>query len=236
MIAFMTGCQRPDEMQTAMRERAAPAPVSVVYQDQQLLVFDKPAGLLSVPGRGADKADCLSARAQALDPQALIVHRIDMATSGLILMARGAAMQRSLSQAFARREVAKRYVAVVAGRPQARPGADGWSVIDLPIAADWPNRPRRVIDQAGGKASLTRWRVLALERDRTRIELEPLTGRTHQLRVHLQALGHPILGDLLYAPPAVAAASPRLLLHACCLKLADPVTGEPLEFLSPVPF
>ena len=236
MIACMTASQRPDVMQAAAMDRAAPAPVSIVYQNHQLLVFDKPAGLLSVPGRGADKADCLSARAQALDPQALIVHRLDMATSGLLLMARGAAMQRSLSLAFARREVVKRYVAVVAGCLETRPAADGWSVIDLPIAADWPNRPRRVIDQDAGKASITRWRVLALEQDRTRIELEPVTGRTHQLRVHLQALGHPIMGDALYAPPAVAAASSRLLLHACGLKLADPVTGAPLGFFSPAPF
>jgi tRNA pseudouridine32 synthase/23S rRNA pseudouridine746 synthase len=210
----------------------------VVHRDNQLLVLDKPAGLLSVPGRGADKADCLSARVQAQDPDALVVHRLDMATSGLILMARGAEMQRRLSRAFAEREVSKRYVAVVGGLPEAPAAAGGWGVIDLPIAADWPNRPLRIIDRERGQASVTRWRVLAHDSaaGTTRIELEPVTGRSHQLRVHLQALGHPILGDPLYAPPALAGAAARLLLHACSLRLAHPLNGAPMEFSSPAPF
>jgi len=212
--------------------------VRTVYRDGQLLVLEKPEGLLSVPGRGAGKADCLSARVQAQDPDALIVHRLDMATSGLILMALGADMQRRLSRAFAEREVGKRYVAVVAGLLDSPTAGDGWGLVDLPIAADWPNRPLRIIDRDRGQASLTRWRVLAQDsRARTtRVELEPVTGRSHQLRVHLKAIGHPILGDALYAPPEIAAAAPRLLLHASELRFTHPWSGMPMEFSSPAPF
>lgn len=220
----------------------SPAPTcaaALLHVDADLLVAEKPAGLLCVPGRGPDKQDCLSARLQALYPGALVVHRLDMATSGLWLMARGAAAQRRLSQAFAEREVAKRYVAVVAGQPQsAQRDAQGWALIDLPIAADWPNRPLRVIDPARGKPSQTRWRVLDHDAaaGTTRLELEPLTGRSHQLRLHLQAIGHPILGDALYAPPPVQAAAPRLLLHASGLGLAHPASGRALHFDSRPPF
>jgi tRNA pseudouridine32 synthase/23S rRNA pseudouridine746 synthase len=212
--------------------------VVLVHADEHLLVFDKPSGLLSVPGRGADKQDCLAARAQRLYADALVVHRLDMATSGLFLMARGAAMQRRLSHAFAQREVGKSYVAIVSGRLDAPVGADadGWGLIDLPLAADWPNRPRRVVDRERGKPSQTRWRVLARGDSCTRVELEPLTGRSHQLRVHLQALGHAILGDTLYAPPEVQAAAPRLLLHATGLRIDHPITGEALAFASAAPF
>lgn len=204
-----------------------------IHADPHLLVLDKPAGLLCVPGRGEDKQDCLAARVQAVHPDALVVHRLDMATSGLWLMARGADMQRQLSRAFADRQVGKRYVAVVAGRLDMPAGAaGGWAVIDLPLAADWPNRPRRVVDPANGKPSVTRWRVLGHEGGTTRLELEPVTGRSHQLRVHLLALGHPILGDALYAPPGIAAASPRLLLHASRLSLTHPATGEAMRWAS----
>ena len=212
--------------------------ISVLHADDHLLVLDKPAGLLTVPGRGADKADSLSARVQALYPDALVVHRLDMATSGLVLMARGVETQRRLSKAFAQREVSKRYVALVAGRVDTPPAADGWGTIDLPIAADWPNRPLRIIDHERGQPSLTRWRVLGPGDlpGSTRLELEPVTGRTHQLRVHLKALGHPILGDALYAPAAIAGASARLLLHACGVTLLHPCTGQALAFSSPPPF
>jgi tRNA pseudouridine32 synthase/23S rRNA pseudouridine746 synthase len=212
---------------------------AVVHADAHLIVVVKPAGLLSVPGRGDDKQDCASARVQRLYPDAKVVHRLDMATSGLLLMARGAEMQRRLSQAFARREVGKRYLAVVAGRPDAPADAlDGWALIDLPLAADWPNRPRRIVDRTHGKPSQTRWRVLAFDAaaDTTRLELEPVTGRSHQLRVHLQALGHPILGDSLYAPPEVQARSARLLLHASQLRLTHPATGAALRFSSTAAF
>jgi tRNA pseudouridine32 synthase/23S rRNA pseudouridine746 synthase len=207
-----------------------------VYVDDALLVFDKPSGLLAVPGRGADKQDCLAARVQARYPDALIVHRLDMATSGLMVMARGAAAQRALSKAFAAREVTKRYIAVVAGRLEA--AQETWGVIDLPIIVDWPNRPLRIVDYEAGKPSLTRWRVLGHDDSgaTTRVELEPVTGRSHQLRVHLRELGHPILGDALYAPPAVQALSGRLLLHAWSLGFVHPLTGEALAFESPAPF
>jgi tRNA pseudouridine32 synthase / 23S rRNA pseudouridine746 synthase len=221
-----------------MHELSAGAQVRVLHRDGAFLVLDKPDGLLSVPGRGADKADCLSVRVQAQDPDALIVHRLDMATSGLILMARGAQMQRRLSRAFAERQVSKRYIAVVAGLAEAPTAPADWSVIDLPIAADWPNRPLRMIDRERGQASVTRWRVLAHDgaAGTTRVELEPVTGRSHQLRVHLKAIGHPILGDALYAPPAVASAAPRLLLHACSLRFTHPLSGAAMEFSSPAPF
>ena len=210
--------------------------VELLYVDASVLVLDKPSGLLAVPGRGADKQDCLSARVQADYPDALVVHRLDMATSGLMVMARGADAQRALSRAFAAREVSKRYIAVVAGRLEAPP--EGWGRIDLPIIVDWPNRPLRVVDHQLGKPSLTRWRVLGYDQTgtRTRVELEPITGRSHQLRVHLRELGHPILGDALYAPPDVQAQASRLLLHAGSLGFTHPVTGEALMFERPVPF
>jgi tRNA pseudouridine32 synthase / 23S rRNA pseudouridine746 synthase len=214
------------------------ASISVLHVDDALLVLDKPAGLLSVPGRGVDKADCLSARVQSVYPEALVVHRLDMATSGLLVMARGPDVQRRLSAAFAGREVSKRYVAVVAGRVSPPHRGGEWGEIDLPIAADWPNRPLRIIDREHGKASMTRWRLLGPgdDHDSSRLELEPVTGRTHQLRVHLKAIGHPILGDALYAPAAIAGAAARLLLHASELRLLHPHSGEPLAFSSPPAF
>ena len=207
-----------------------------LYADDSLLVFDKPAGLLSVPGRGADKQDCLASRVQALYPDALVVHRLDMATSGLLLMARGLAAQRALGLAFEQRRVDKRYTAVVSGVPQAT--GSGWQTIDLPIAVDWPRRPLRVIDAATGQPCLTRWQALPCDRwpDATRLTLAPVTGRSHQLRVHLLAIGHPILGDALYAPAEVQARAPRLLLHASELTLAHPLSGAELNFTSPAPF
>jgi tRNA pseudouridine32 synthase/23S rRNA pseudouridine746 synthase len=208
-------------------------PFSLVHADAWLLAADKPAGLLAVPGRGADKADCLWARVQARHPDALVVHRLDMATSGLLLFALGAEVQRTLHRAFEQRRVDKRYEAVVAGLVAGDEGQ-----IDLPLIADWPNRPRQVVDAAAGKPSLTRWRVLARDeaQQRTRLELQPVTGRSHQLRVHLSAIGHPILGDDLYAPPDVAQAVPRLLLHARDLRLAHPQGGAELALHCPCPF
>lgn len=217
-----------------MTSNPACSAIEPLYADDTLLVFDKPSGLLAVPGRGPDKQDCLSARVQVCFPDALVVHRLDMATSGLMVMARGAAAQRELSKAFAAREVKKRYIAVVAGRLEAPP--QGWGAIDLPIVVDWPKRPLRMVDHTHGKPSLTRWRVLGHEETCTRVELEPVTGRSHQLRVHLRELGHPILGDALYAPPAVQALAGRLLLHAWSLSFAHPVTGEALAFGCPAPF
>jgi tRNA pseudouridine32 synthase / 23S rRNA pseudouridine746 synthase len=211
------------------------AEFSVVYADDALLVLDKPAGLLCVPGKGEDKQDCLSSRVQQRHADARVVHRLDMATSGLLVMALGASAQRSLNNAFASREVRKRYVAVVDGL-LGSPGAN-WEVIDLPILLDWPNRPRRIIDPQG-KPSCTRWRVLQHNpaAQTTRLELEPVTGRSHQLRVHLQALRHPILGDALYGTPASQAKAARLLLHATRLELTHPVSRQAMVFTSDPPF
>ncbi len=205
----------------------------LLHVDAHCIVALKDSGLLSVPGRGERGRDCLAARVQALHADAQVVHRLDMATSGLMLFARGAEMQRALSRAFAARAVRKRYIAIVAGRLPAEQGE-----IDLPLGADWPNRPRQQVDAAHGKPSLTRWRVLAFDaaRDATRLELEPVTGRAHQLRVHLLAIGHPILGDALYAPPAVCAHAERLLLHASSLAFAHPASGAALQFESAAPF
>ena len=211
--------------------------ISCLHADADLLVLAKPAGLLCVPGRGPDKQDCLSARAQQQWPGALVVHRLDMATSGLVLMARNAKVQRVLSQAFADRAVEKRYQAVVQGCMSA-PAGGAWGDITLPIAADWERRPLRVIDALHGKPSHTRWRILGHDAaaSTTRVELAPVTGRTHQLRVHLAAVGHPILGDALYADAATAARTPRLLLHATRLAFAHPASGAWVQYALPAAF
>ena len=203
----------------------------ILHADAALLVADKPAGLPSVPGRPVELHDCLWQRVRAIYADALVVHRLDMATSGLVLFARGIEAQRALGRAFAQREVDKRYEAVVAGTLEDESGE-----IDLPLAADWPNRPRQQVDREHGKPSLTRWRVIAREAGRTRLALEPLTGRSHQLRVHLAAIGHPLVGDALYAPPEIARGAPRLLLHACALAFAHPEGGQRVQFASATPF
>ncbi|MEO0003214.1 MAG: Ribosomal large subunit pseudouridine synthase, partial [Pseudomonadota bacterium] len=225
-----------------VRRLAVPEGMELLHADDALLVLAKPAGLLSVPGRGPENADCLSARVQALYPDALIVHRLDMGTSGLIVMARGAPAQSVLSSAFAKRWVHKRYQALVAGRPDgSQADAQGWSDIRLPLITDWPNRPKSKVCLETGKPSHTRWRLLSDTegvdgRTVSRLELEPVTGRSHQLRLHLQAIGHAILGDELYADDATLDAAPRLLLHACAIELPHPVTGERLRFENPAPF
>ncbi len=209
-----------------------PPALPLVYLDEHLLLVSKPAGLLAVPGRGEDKQDCLSTRLQAQVPGALVVHRLDMATSGLMLMARSAAVQRALSLAFEQGRIHKLYEAVVHGHLS----ADSEShEIDLPVGADWPRRPRQQVDHTHGKPSRTRWRWLAHEGPHSRVQLEPLTGRTHQLRVHMQAMGHAIVGDALYAADGGDSA-PRLLLHARELSLAHPVSAQALCFSDPTPF
>jgi tRNA pseudouridine32 synthase/23S rRNA pseudouridine746 synthase len=213
---------------------SATAP-GLIHLDEDLLVLEKPAGMLSVPGRGPDKQDCLSRWAQTQGPGALVGHRLDMATSGLMLMARHALSQRLLGQAFEQRAIGKQYTAVVHGLMK----ADGdWQLIDLPLAADWPRRPLQKVDAVHGKPSQTRWQVLTHAADQTRVLLEPLSGRSHQLRVHLQAIGHPIVGDALYGPSQTGQAqpAPRLLLHASSLSLRHPASGQALRFDSPAPF
>ena len=215
----------------------------LIYEDRALLVFNKPSGLLSVPGKGPEKADCLRTRVQKVYPEALTVHRLDMSTSGILLMARSAALHRTLSIAFQDREVHKRYIAVVDGQIRDDNLGNGddsstWRLIDLPIATDWVNRPLQKIDPIEGKPSQTRYKVLSYDAatDATRLELAPVTGRTHQLRVHLQSIGHPILGDHLYASPETMAKSARLLLHASQLTFTHPITSEPLELRCDAPF
>ena len=213
--------------------------LEVVFADEHLLVVNKPSGLLSVPGRGEDKQDCLIARAQSQWPDALTVHRLDMSTSGLMVIAKGPDMQRSLSQAFAQREVHKIYEAIVAGELRATEtdDADAWSDIHMPLLIDWPNRPKSKVDWAHGKPSHTQWRVKYSNlKNATRVELQPITGRTHQLRLHMMAIGHAILGDALYASSDIQALSPRLLLHARVLQLKHPITAEWMAFESVVPF
>jgi tRNA pseudouridine32 synthase/23S rRNA pseudouridine746 synthase len=208
-------------------------PITLVHEDEALLVFDKPAGLLAVPGRGGDKQDCLWQRVCQRWPDALVVHRLDMATSGLMLFARRDDMQRRLSRAFASRQVDKHYVAIVAGRMPAAAGR-----IELPLMADWPRRPLQKVDAAQGRPSTTDWQVIGFDETRqtSRLALQPLTGRTHQLRLHLAAIGHPILGDALYAPPAVFERAQRLLLHANQLSFDHPLSGARLQLGCEAPF
>jgi len=213
--------------------------LDVVFVDDHLVILNKPSGLLSVPGRGEDKQDCLIARAQSQWPEALTVHRLDMATSGLMVIARSPETQRKLSHAFEIREVSKSYEAIVSGVLQLNTAniADDWQDIQMPLLIDWPNRPKSKVDWEHGKPSHTQWRVMgsALE-NATRVELKPITGRTHQLRLHMMAIGHAILGDALYAPPEVQARSSRLLLHARILQFMHPVTAKWMAFESKVPF
>ncbi|MBE7418964.1 MAG: RluA family pseudouridine synthase [Ideonella sp.] len=212
-------------------DTASSAAPPIVFADAALVVVDKPAGQLAVPGRGDHKRDCSWLHVCHAFADALVVHRLDQATSGLLLFGRGASAQRALSHAFAAREVDKQYVAVVCGLL-----ADERGEIDLPLAADWPHRPLQRVDHDAGKVAHTHWQVLARDerRQRTRLLLQPLTGRTHQLRVHLAAIGHPIVGDALYA--ASTAGEPRLLLHASGLRLRHPVDARECRWRSEPPF
>ena len=207
--------------------------LEVLHEDAAMLLINKPAGLLSVPGRGEEKQDSLTSRVQKRFADALSVHRLDMETSGIIVFARSPETHRTLSIAFQERLTDKRYVAVVDGLLTNDAGE-----IDLPLITDWPNRPLQKVDHDIGKPSLTRYEVL--QRDErmlaTRVSLEPVTGRSHQLRVHLKAIGHAILGDALYADETALAKAPRLLLHATDLSLPHPITGERLQFHCPAPF
>ena len=199
----------------------------LAYLDDYLIVADKPSGLLSVPGRALENQDCVVTRLQAVYPDALTVHRLDMVTSGLLLHARGKAMQAALSQLFERRLVHKRYVALVEGHLE---GASG--EIELPLRCDWDNRPRQMVDFDLGKPAHTRWQRLGHEGGCSRVLLEPVTGRSHQLRLHLASIGHPIVGDVMYgAQPAV-----RVCLHAAELGFTHPVTGQVMALQSPAPF
>ena len=199
--------------------------LSIVYQDDDLLIVNKPSGLLTVPGKDPKHADCLIARINRVFPTAKIVHRLDMATSGIICLAMHKEAHRNLSIQFQDRKTAKRYIARVFGKLEQETGS-----VDLPLICDWPNRPKQMVDHDNGKPSLTYFKVLEHEQNATRVELTPITGRSHQLRVHMLSLGHPILGDKLYAHPEAFAMAPRLQLHAEMLTLAHPASGEALIF------
>jgi tRNA pseudouridine32 synthase/23S rRNA pseudouridine746 synthase len=207
--------------------------LDVIYEDEALLVVDKPSGLLSVPGRGAEKQDSLLSRIRRHWPQAECVHRLDMETSGVMVMALGKAPQRTLNRLFQQRRVKKGYIAVVDGNINEQYGD-----IDLPLICDWPNRPRQKVDFRSGKPSHTRFSVLGYNRssDTTRLALQPATGRSHQLRVHLQALGHCILGDSLYASPQARNKASRLLLHAAEISFEHPLNGRLSRFSARIPF
>lgn len=203
----------------------------VIYVDAQLLLVHKPDLLLSVPGRHPVNRDCMITRLQQRYPEALLVHRLDLDTSGIMVVARDKPTQAALSRLFQERAVSKRYRAWVHGRV-----ADDRGSIDLPIARDWENRPRQRICASDGKPSLTHYRVLERRGAATLLELQPVTGRSHQLRIHCREIGHPIFGCDLYAPPAVLGAAPRLLLHATRIAFRHPATGVELVGHSPAPF
>ncbi|ODT59228.1 MULTISPECIES: pseudouridine synthase [Paracoccus] len=205
------------------------APV-VVHADDQVLVVDKEAGLLSVPGRGEDRADCLIARLRGAFPTVLLVHRLDLDTSGVMVFALTPHAQRHLSKQFEERQTKKVYVARLSGRLAPAQGR-----VDLPLIVDWPNRPRQKVDHAEGRPAQTDWRVVRADDAETRVRLMPVTGRSHQLRVHMASLGHPILGDPLYAT-GQAAAHPRLMLHAESLRFRHPDSGVQMGFSASVPF
>ncbi|MFV0300082.1 MAG: pseudouridine synthase [Paracoccus sp. (in: a-proteobacteria)] len=207
-----------------------PEPPGVIHADHEILVVSKPAGLLSVPGRGADKADCAIERLRGAFPTILLVHRLDQDTSGVMIFGLTPHAQRHLSKQFEDRRTKKAYVARLAGRLEPKTGT-----VDLPLIVDWPNRPRQKVDHQTGKPALTEWRVMRAGDQESRVRLFPLTGRSHQLRVHMAETGHPILGDPLYATGR-AADFPRLMLHAESLRVKHPDSGVQMTFTAPVPF
>jgi len=204
--------------------------IPVLHADHEILVVDKPAGLLSVPGKGPELADCLIERLRVPFPEVLLVHRLDRDTSGVMIFALTAPAQRHLGLQFEKRQTKKTYVARVAGRVAEREGR-----VDLPLCVDWPNRPRQKVDYENGKSAVTDWKVQRASDDESRMRLYPQTGRSHQLRVHMLELGHPILGDPFYAPET-AADYPRMMLHAEELRLRHPDGGAGVRFRAKPPF
>lgn len=205
-------------------------PINVIHADHELLIVGKPNGLLSVPGKGPELADCLLSRVQVAYPEALLVHRLDRDTSGVMVFALSRHAQRHLGLQFEKRRVRKTYVARVFGQLTEKTGT-----VDLPINVDWPNRPLQMVDHENGRAAVTDWRVVRTDDDETRVYLFPHTGRSHQLRVHMLALGHPILGDPLYAK-GPARDFPRLMLHSEQLRLRHPDGGKGMSFSLKSPF
>ncbi|MCO4757297.1 MAG: RluA family pseudouridine synthase [Oceanospirillaceae bacterium] len=203
----------------------------IIFSDDQLVIVNKPADLLSVPGRGEDKQDCVWRRVQQSFPTARIVHRLDYATSGLMVLALNADSHRRLSTEFQERRTQKSYQAIVYGTLKEETGE-----VTEPLRCDWDNRPLQIVDYEYGKNAHTRWKKLRDEPNGTRVQLTPITGRSHQLRVHMQFLGHPIIGDRFYASDDAQALSHRLLLHAEQLGFNHPETGDWQDFTAPVPF
>ena len=214
-----------------MTDYAPPdTPLDILHHDHEIVVLNKPSGLLSVPGKGPELADCLLARVAEAFPTALLVHRLDRDTSGVMVFALTPHAQRHLGLQFERRQAKKTYLARVLGRLEPAQGT-----VDLPLTVDWPNRPRQMVCHATGRPALTDWRVLRAGDEESRVRLMPQTGRSHQLRVHMRALGHPILGDRLYATGA-ALDYPRLMLHSEELRLRHPDGGRGIRFRAPAPF
>lgn len=207
-----------------------PGTPDILHMDDDILVANKASGLLSVPGRGEDRADCLINRLKGINPNVLLVHRLDLDTSGVIVFALTPQAQAHLGKQFEKRQTQKRYVALIEGHP-----AEDSGRVDLPLIVDWPNRPRQKVCHETGKAAQTDWKVIRREDGYARVVLKPITGRSHQLRVHMLAMGHPILGDPLYAT-GTAAEHPRLMLHAEELRLRHPMLGDTLTFRAPAPF
>lgn len=205
--------------------------LDIIYQDQQLVVFNKPSGLLTVPGKALEHKDSLEYRARLVWPEIRLVHRLDMATSGIVIMALTADSQRQLNWQFQLRHTKKHYIAKVWGRLTANAGT-----IDLPLICDWPNRPKQKVCYEHGKPSLTHYQVISQEQDCSRIRLIPVTGRSHQLRVHMQWLGHPILGDKFYAHQEAFSSVKRLQLHAESLTISHPESKNEIQFFCPSPF
>lgn len=227
MNSWMTSAAPPDFVYDPPREPFLP----VLHADDDLLVVDKPSGLLSVPGKAAEHGDCVEARARDLYPGARIVHRLDMDTSGVMVLALNPGAHRHLGLQFERRKTTKTYLAEIWGHPAADAGE-----VDLPLVCDWPNRPKQMVSHEHGRPALTRWQVIARGERSTRVRLMPHTGRSHQLRVHMLSIGHPIVGDRFYAEGAALAAASRLALHAESLELHHPSGGERISFASAVPF
>jgi tRNA pseudouridine32 synthase/23S rRNA pseudouridine746 synthase len=205
--------------------------VNILFSDNEIIIVDKAPGILSVPGRGPEKLDSVSHRLALQFPEVHIVHRLDMATSGIMVFARNKEALRNLQQQFQNRQTDKSYQAIIAGHLTPTQGA-----INLPMRCDWPNRPKQMVCYEFGKKSLTRWRVMEYTENNTRVELLPFTGRSHQLRIHCDALGHPILGDNLYGTTESQTATEQLCLHAQTLTFTHPCTNERLTFASPAPF
>ncbi|WP_296418825.1 RluA family pseudouridine synthase [Pseudooctadecabacter sp.] len=205
-------------------------PLDVIHHDHEILIVNKPSGLLSVPGKGPHLADCLIARVQDVFPTALLIHRLDRDTSGVMVFALTPHAQRHIGLQFEKRQTKKTYVARVAGRLDPKTGT-----VDLPLIVDWPNRPKQMVCHDTGKQAVTDWRVVKSSDDESRVRLMPKTGRSHQLRVHMLALGHPILGDPFYAT-GPARDHPRLMLHSEELRLRHPDGGEGVRFRAKAPF